>query len=171
MLDYNLRFANNERPAILTGADVNPSFYPESLNPKYIDLMVNQDIARATSLYANFVIASAFNSIPANFLRFAVFLCSDPAGFSLLSDPSQIIARSHDIFGNALGSGAVGRWVSIPIAPLSSYGLSASPGGLRYLFLGQESYVPTTDWSTGGITAILTQHPLQQKPIDHASGY
>lgn len=171
MIDYSLYFAENERPAIIPGAGWTPAFFPGSLTPNYIDLMENQDIARASSMFANFVVTTAFNNVAANTIRFAAFLCADPAGISLLTDPTQVIARSHDIFAAALGAAAVGKWVSIPLAPLSAYALSASPGGLRYLFLGMEVFVPATDFSTGGVTALLTPHALAQKPIDFPSGY
>lgn len=175
ILDDQLRFAVNHRPTAIPLAVWFPFAYQRDGTVAYIDLKERTDIARADALYANFRVDSAYNSIAANLVRFAAFVSDDPTFGDLLAGDavaaSKIIAQSHEFWGNAMGANLVGTWCTIALPPLSQLTMSVTSQGFRYLALGQVHYIPATDFSSGGVSAWLTDKPLAPKPIAYPSGY
>lgn len=175
ILDDQLRFSVNHRPTALILPVPYPIVYQRDGSVAYIDLAVNTDIARAEALYANFRVDTAFSNTASNYLQFAAFVSNDPTFTDLLVGDaaalSKVIARSHDILSAGLGAAAVGKWVSLAIPPLSAFTLSVTGSGFRYFALGQVSYTPAADWSTGGVSVWLTDKPLGQVTNAYASGY
>ena len=170
-LDSTLFFATNERPALIPGPAEGKAVFPSLVAPNYYDLRAVQDMARARPVYASFRVASAFNNVANNWLRFCVFM-SDRTDFIDILAPvvgeAQVLASSHKILSTGLASvGAVQR-VAIP--PASDFGLAGGQGR-RYLALGFEYFVPTTDWTSGGVDAWLSTDPHQPPPIAHNAGY
>jgi hypothetical protein len=169
MNDADLMFAENQRPAVIPGGVWGVATFPELGAPKYLDFREVLDWARGTPIYANFRIETPFNSIAENQLRFAVFVSNDPTFIDLLSDSSLILATSLPITGAGLA--AAGKpTVTVALPPLNDYAADAAQGR-RYLSLGFEYYVPTTDWSAGGVTAWLSPRPLPPKPLSVRSGF
>lgn len=168
MLDKDLQFADNERPAITPFATyTQPWLFPDNLNPKHLDLRVATDLARSSPLYANFIVRTSFDNVVGNFLRFCVFVDSSPTFANVLGNAELTIARSQDFASLVLVGGTQ---CTIVVPPLSDITKVAGEGR-RYLTLGLQTLVPTTDWSAGGIDAFLTRHPLPQRPMSYASGY
>lgn len=166
MQDDNLFFARNDRPALIPGGTF-PAFFPSSLAPAYWDLQAAMDMARGRSIFANFRIATSFNSVAANLLRFAVFVDDNEAFVNVLTNPSLIIARSHDFLSGGLVAGTL---VSVAIPPMSDITRVAGDG-LRFITLGLEATVPTTDWSQGGVDAFLTHEAFPSRPLATPAGY
>lgn len=177
MLDQDLFVCENARPTITPGPSFATWTLPETFPvgfANYLDLRVATDYAKALPLYANFRIATSFNNVVANFLRFAVVVddAVDPttgnATFAnVLTNPELIVARSHDI--NSAGLLA-GTQTTIAMPPLSDL-TRATGEGRRYLGLAIQTLVPTTAWTQGGITAFFSRHPLPQYPAFHKSGH
>jgi hypothetical protein len=172
-MDHQLVVCENVRPAITPGALISPGvlwpmLLPSAVAPNYWDLRTIMDLCSARPLYAQFRIATTFNSIAANILRFAIFVANSPDFVDVASDGSNIIARGHDINGSVL---LAGMEAQIAMPPMSAWNRIANENGRRYVGLGFEYYVPTTDWSAGGITAFLTHTPLMVKPPSNPAGW
>ena len=175
ILDDDLCFAKNHKPTAIILPVPYPIVYQRDGSVAYRDLKVDTDIARADALYGNFRVDTAFSNTASNYLEFAAFMSNDPTFTDLLVGDaaalSKVIVRSHDLLSAGLGAASVGKWVSIAIPPLSAFTLSVTGRGFRYFTLGQVSYTPSADWSTGGVTAYLTDKPLGQVANAYASGY
>lgn len=170
MLDDRLKLAKNARPALVPGPNVNPTFFPELLAPNYLDLKVAMDLARTGGAWANFRIASAFNNVASNFLRFAVFVDNDPTFLTVLGETQLCIVQGSELLSAALGAAAVGLGVSLALPPANSY-LRIGGNGRRYICLGMQVFVPTTDWTTGGVDAFFSDHPVfGTNELSYASG-
>lgn len=177
MIDQDLFVSENQRPTITPGASFTTWTLPETFPvgfATYLDLQVAVDYAKASPLYANFRIATSFDNVAGNFLRFAVVVddAVDPttgqATFAnVLTNPELIVARSHDIASSGL---LAGTQTTIAMPPLSDL-TRATGEGRRFLGLAIQALVPTTDWSAGGITAFFSPHPLPQYPAFHRSGH
>lgn len=169
MLDKDLYFAENARTGILPAPNVwGVAPLPSLVEPAYYDFRVITDLARATPVYANFRLASPFDNVADNLLRFAVFVSDNPTFVDLLTNRELVLARSHDISSPGLVD--VGQIIQVALPPVGDL-LRVLGEGRRYMSLGFEYMVPTTDWSTGGIDAFLTRHPLPLRPLSSPSGY
>lgn len=166
MLDKDLFFADNERPAV-TSTHATNAFnwpFPAIATPKFLDFRQSIDSSRSRPLFANFRITTSFNNQAGNILRFAIFVDDVDTFANVLTTPALVIARGPDIPSASL---LTGLQVTIPVPPLNEFIVA----GKRYLTLGMQTIVPTTDWTQGGITAYLTQHPHPQTPTAYQSGY
>lgn len=170
MIDAGLIFATNQRPTIVPGAGTNPTLLPTGLAPNYIDFARVMDFARGRTCYANFRVASAFDNVASNMVRPAVWIDDDPSFIGTLSNPSLCLCLGHEIFSAGLLAGSVGSVISLALPPLSPYALVGGEGR-RYMAMGFQAYVPTTDWSTGGWDAWLSDRPHVQRPLFTPSGY
>jgi hypothetical protein len=169
MLDDNLYFAKNARPALFTGLGAwQFALLPSSLAPNFQDQSVVQDMCRARPAFATFRVASAFNAVGGNLLRFAIFVSNDAGFADLVSDPSLTIAQSHEL--NSTGLAAVGSIVQIAVPPLSDF-TRANGDGRRYFALGFMAFIGATDWSAGGLDAFLTPHALPTRPFAAPAAY
>lgn len=166
MLDKDLIFADNERPAV-TSTHATNAFnwpFPAIATPKFLDFRQSIDAARSRPMYANFRVTTSFNNQAGNILRFAIFVDDDPTFANVVTTPALVIVRGPDIGSASL---VAGLQVTLPVPPLNEFIVA----GRRYLTLGMQTIVPTTDWSAGGITAYLTQHPHPQTPPSYLSGF
>jgi len=172
MIDQNLVFATNARPAnILIGLGFAGYVFPNGIlaTPNFLDLKVAMDMARGNGLYATFRVATAFNAQAGNVLRFAIFVDTDPTfAPAMVPGSALLIARSHDFL--SIGLADVGQFCTVALPPVGDLQRLISQG-FRYLALGIEMSVPTTDWVAGGIDAFLTHAPFPTRPIDYAAGY
>ena len=169
MLDKDLFFAENQRSAIIPGPGVWGSApLPDLVFPNYLDLKVVCDLARGNPLFANFRITQAFNNVAGNFLRFAVYVSNDVTFFDVLTNAELTLARSHDI--PSLGLVDVGYVVPVALPPYGDL-LRVLGEGRRYMALGFDYLVPTTDWSTGLLDAFLSPQALPLRPLSTPSGY
>lgn len=173
ILDFDLFICQNARPAFTPAAPtagvLQLGLFAATLTPNYFDMLVAMDAARGTPLYANFRIDTAFTNIAANYARFIAIADNSTSAVGVTTNSAKMVARSPDI--QSAGLAAVGEWITLALPPLSPFVFATDGTGCRYLFLGMEAYVPTTDWSAGGVTACITAHPLQQQPVPYASGY
>lgn len=172
MIDQNLVFATNARPAnILIGLGFAGYVFPNGAlaTPTFVDLRTAMDWARGNGLWATFRVATAFNGEAGNVLRFGIFVDNAPDFLAAMAPGSvQMIAKSHEFL--SAGLVAVGQYCSVAMPPLNDLQRLVSQG-FRYLSLGIEMSVPTTDWIAGGIDAFLTDRPFPTKPIDYPVGY
>lgn len=167
MHDDTLYFARDERPALVAGIGWSRATLPNGAAPNYLDFGRIKDLARGTTVYANFRVKTSFDNVAGNLLRFAIFISDEPTFLTVLTNTEQVIATSHEIASVGLVAGAR---VSVALPPLNSYARVLGEGR-RYLALGIEYIVPTTDWSAGGIDAFLSPYPDPQPPISSPSGY
>lgn len=170
MIDAGLIMATNQRPTIVPGAGTNPALLPTGLAPNWLDFGRVLDFARGRTCYANFRVASAFDNIASNMVRPAVFIDDDPSFIGVLTNASLVIVQGHEIYSSGLQAASVGQVVSVALPPLSSYAL-LNGEGRRYLCLGFMAFVPTTDWTTGGWDAWLSDRPHVQRHLQSPSGY
>lgn len=168
MHDYDLVFAENARPAVIPAPIWGKVWFDQLVAPKYLDMRSLIDLGRGQPVFANFKIATAFNNVAANSLRFAVFASNDPTFADVLASDAQTIATSLPITGAGLAS--VGATVRVAIPPMNDYALSTA-SGRRYVTLGFEYLVPTTDWTQGGIDAWLSNRAVEPAPLDPPAGY
>lgn len=167
MQDAQLIIATGLRPAITPGAAVTRWLFPDLFTPTYMDLQAIMDLGRgARPVYANFRVSAAFNAQATNFLRPAIFVDSVPTFLNILTNNELVIARGPDILSGGLGTIGVGFPVALP--PLNDLVLLS--GGRRYITLGFEAYVPTTDWVSGGLDAWFDTDPYPGRPIAYSAG-
>jgi len=168
MLDKDLWIATNGRPAITPGASITRWLFPSLVSPDYWDLRAIIDLARGNPVYGNFRVATAFNAQASNFLRFAIFVDSVATFLNVLTNNELVIARSPDIVSTGLGTVGINFPVAMP--SLNDLALLTS-NGARFITLGFEASVPTTDWVAGGVDAFLSPEPLPPLPASHPAGY
>lgn len=168
MLDLDLFCGTNDRPALFVLPTWQFAFFPSLASPNYWDLRAIMDIARANPIYANFRIATAFNNQAGTILRPAIFVDNDPTFANVLTDPSCIVARSHDWLPP--GMGVVGTIVQVAMPPMSDLTRVAADGR-KFITLGWEALVPTADFVAGGMDAFLTRFALPTRPPAYQSGY
>lgn len=156
MQDVQLQIATNARPAITPGAGITRWLFPSLVAPDYIDLLAARDFGRGATVYANFRVSTAFNVVASNFIRPAVFVDSVPTFLNILTNNELVIARGPDVLSGGLGTIGVG--FSIPVPQLSDLVLLTGQGR-RFITLGIEASVPTTDWSAGGLDAWFEMAP------------
>lgn len=169
-LDDTLFLGKNQRPTFFAGVPTwQFAFFPTLIAPNYLDLRVVMDICRASPAYAVFRVATAFNNQIDNLLRPAIFVDNDPTFANVLTDPSLIIARGHDL--NSAGLNTVGSFVAqIAMPPLSDLTRLAG-AGRRYITLGLEAFVPTADFVSGGMDAFFAPRPIESRPIHYPAGW
>lgn len=170
MQDAQLIIASNLRPAIVPNAAVTRWLFPDLIAPTYWDLLAARDLGRGAPVYGMFRIAAAFNAVANNFLRFAIFVDSTPTFVNILTNNELVVARGPDILSAGLGSSAVGMEVPVALPPLSDL-VRLTGEGRRYITLGLEAYVPTTDWSSGGIDAWFSPFARSGRPFVAPAGY
>lgn len=167
MQDAQLIIASNLRPAITPGAAVSKYLFPDLFTPTFIDLRAIMDLGRgARPVYANFRVAAAFNAQANNWLRPAIFVDSTPTFANVLTNGELTIAAGPQIV--SAGLNVVGSGLSVVLPPLNDIVLLA--GARRYITLGFECYVPSTDWTTGGLDAWFDTDPYPGRPITYAAG-
>lgn len=165
--DENLLAGKNVRPASFVGLGFIPALYPTTAAPRYWDLLQIQDMCRANPLNALFHVETTFTATAGNVLRFRIFVSNDPTFADLATNPELFIAASHDLGSAGLLAGTM---VNVAMPPMSD--LTRLLGeGRRYIALGHEANVPTTDWVAGGVTAYWTDKPVPSKPMAYAAGY
>lgn len=169
MQDQDLILATNARPAVTPGGTIATWLFPTLLDPAYIQSAQAIDIARGGELYANFRIATSFSATASNYLRFCVIV-DDVANFAnVLTNTNLIIARGPDIISSGL---SIGHTVPIPVPPLNDIAIDlAIPVGKLFLGVAMQAYVPTTDWSAGGVDIWLSPHPHINRPVDFAGSW
>lgn len=168
MQDAQLIIAQNLRPAIAPGASITRWLFPDLVTPNYVDQLAALDSGRGKTVYANFRVAAAFNAVASNFLRFCVFVDSVPTFLNIITNNELVIARGPDIASGGLNT--VGISVPLALPPLNDLALLAG-AGRRYITLGIEAYVPTTDWSSGGIDAWFDTDPYPGRQLAYPGGY
>lgn len=186
MLDQNLIVATNQRPTNLFagGAGFTGVLFPDALNPKFVDLKVAMDWARAGSVYAAFRIATAFTAgAGTNKLRFAIFLSTagtdltavDGGGSAVAADvASGVLAGVNPIVQGAElaqpGLNTVGQYYHLALPALGDLARLASEG-YRSVCLGYMTQNTSVDWTGGGVDALWTPHPIPTMPPTFAAGY
>lgn len=201
MLDHDLKFAENQRPLTIPGNSVpialfgsqdppnvaneirlgvtltgSASSWPNAGLVNYYDLRTIQDWARGRAVYAAFRLATAFAGDAANVLRPCI-VADSVAEFTNVLSGYRIIAAGHTITTAGVGAGAVGSIIHVPLPPMSDWTRSLGSGpdysdrGMRFLALGFEYNVPTTDWTAGGLDAWLTYQAIPTRPPIYPAGY
>jgi len=167
VIDKDLFIAENARVVATPG----PNWTFGLLQSNWIDFRVATDWARGSAVCANFRISSLFNNQAGNLLRFAVVVDGNSSFSNVNSTPELLLARSHDLT-SAMLSNAANLGAVVPVA-LPPYGdlLRGLGEGFRYLTLGVQFLVPTTDWISGGIDAFFAPQPLPARPLSVPSGF
>jgi hypothetical protein len=170
-LDDTLFMGKNQRPAFLPGFPgvTQYALFPSLAAPNYLDFGVVMALAQAGPVYAVFRVATAFNNQADIVIRPAIFIDDDPTFATVLTDPSLVVARGHDLV--AAGLGVVGTIVGqVALPPLSDLTRLAGDGR-RCLALGLQGVIPTSDFAAGGMDAFLTAHPFPTRPIHYRAGW
>lgn len=179
MLDQNLIVATNQRPTNLFagGAGFTGVLFPDALDPKFVDLKVAMDWARAGSVYAAFRIATAFTQgAGTNRLRFAIFISTASAdGATVAADVAAgAFAGVNPIVQGAelalAGLNTVGQYYHLALPALGDLARLASEG-YRSVCLGYMTQNTSVDWTGGGVDALWTPHPIPTMPPTFAAGY
>lgn len=179
MLDQNLIVATNQRPVNLFAgaAGFTGVLFPDVLDPKFVDLKVAMDWARAGSVYAVFRIATAFTEgAGTNKIRFAIFLSTASAdGATVAADVAAgSLAGVNPIVQGAelvlAGLNTVGQYYQLALPALGDLARLASEG-YRSVCLGYMTQNTSADWTGGGVDALWTPHPLPTMPMVFSAGY
>lgn len=190
MLDNDLFFSRNQRPAVSAGPLSLVWPFPLGLSGvTAIDWQAAVDMGRGQPIYAHFRVTTSFAepaSASQNSLQFCVVVDSVETFANVNANASLVIAYGPIITTAGLKAAVGGTTgapattmpteVEIVVPVLSSL---AIPGitdqGKRYLGLAMRAIVPANDWlaltAGGGVDAWLSPFPQCVRPASHVSGY
>lgn len=171
MQDADLIFAQDQRPAVsIVGATPSLWMFDNGLVAnKWLDLRQQSDLGRGQPLYAHFKVKTSFAGDALNVLRFCIAV-DDATNFSgTVAVPAKILVRGPDLVTGSLLAGVL---VTLVLPPLNTLVIPlATNQGARYLGLGMQVIVPTTDWTAGAVDAWLSPVHHRVRPSGYQSGY